>query len=61
MGVLNLAELVSQGQTFYRNEFAYPDALREGDTGEGDVYKRQPEHTPARSRAEVVQVTPQDL
>lgn len=35
VGVLNLAELVSQGQTFYRAEFAYSNALREGDTGEG--------------------------
>ena len=28
VGVLNLAELVSQGQTFYRAEFAYSNALR---------------------------------
>ena len=35
VGVLSLAELVSQGQTFYRNEFRYADSLREGDSGEG--------------------------
>ena len=35
VGVLDLAELVSEGQTFYRNEFAYSNVLREGDTGEG--------------------------
>ena len=35
VGVLDLAELVSEGQTFYRNEFSYSSVLREGDTGEG--------------------------
>ncbi len=35
VGVLNLAELVSQGQTFYRVELATPQYLTEGDTGEG--------------------------
>ena len=34
VGILDLAELVSQGQTFYRVEFGYPNLIREGDTGE---------------------------
>lgn len=35
VGVNELSELVSQGQTFYQVEFQYQGALREGDTGEG--------------------------
>jgi peptidoglycan hydrolase-like protein with peptidoglycan-binding domain len=34
VGILDLAELVSQGQTFYQVEFNYPDLIRQGDTGE---------------------------
>ena len=34
VGILDLAELVSQAQTFYRVEFGYPNLIREGDTGE---------------------------
>jgi len=33
VGVLRLAELVSEGQTFYQVRFQYPGVLREGDTG----------------------------
>lgn len=36
VGVTRLAELVSEGQTFYRVQFQYPGVLREGDTG-GEV------------------------
>ena len=36
VGVLRLAELVSEGQTFYRVQFQYPGVLREGDRG-GEV------------------------
>ena len=35
VGVNQLAELVSQGQTFYAVQFRYPGVLREGDRGEG--------------------------
>lgn len=34
VGILDLAELVSQGQTFYQVEFNYPELIRQGDTGE---------------------------
>ena len=36
VGVLRLAELVSEGQTFYNVRFQYPGVLREGDRG-GEV------------------------
>ena len=36
VGVLRLAELVSEGQTFYGIQFQYPGVLREGDRG-GEV------------------------
>ena len=35
VGILDLAELISQGQTFYRVNYNTPDSLSEGDTGEG--------------------------
>lgn len=35
VGILDLTELVSQGQTFYQVQFRYRDRLAEGDTGEG--------------------------
>ena len=34
VGVNQLSELVSQGQTFYNVQFQFPGILREGDTGE---------------------------
>ena len=34
VGVLNLAELRSEGQRFYGISWAYPDPIQEGDTGE---------------------------
>jgi len=34
VGILRLSELQSRGQTFTRNSWAYPDAVKEGDTGE---------------------------
>ena len=34
MGILRLSELQSRGQTFTASSWAYPDAVREGDTGE---------------------------
>ena len=33
VGVTKLAELISEGQTFYGIEFQFPGTLREGDTG----------------------------
>ena len=33
VGVKRLAELESEGQTFYANSWAYPDAIAEGDSG----------------------------
>ena len=33
MGVLQLAELVSQGQTYYAIQFQFPGTLSQGDTG----------------------------
>lgn len=35
VGVLQLSELVSEGQTLYRVQFQYPGVLREGDSGAG--------------------------
>ena len=34
VGILRLSELQSRGQTFTASSWAYPDAVREGDTGE---------------------------
>ena len=35
VGVVQLSELLSQGQTFYNVQFIFPGVLREGDSGNG--------------------------